>query len=234
MVSDECRGLTLTLDPAAFVDDTSSNIALGTSMLPIPSDIGTAVSSACAANHCAGAWAESDMPRFGQFMEPAAGLERNGHRSNDHDRVAGGAPSDGRVGSPSTISLPSSPSSCAGSVRSTGERRQLLESESVDSLRSVNEIIRAANLRRVSTPQGMTLQFLQDALDAENVDGGPSLRSLLQEVPGTDELARRLSQLPDLWRTTILQMLEQAEQVQKGVEEMSEQETTRLAQLYAK
>lgn len=104
---------------------------------------------------------------------------------------------------------------------------------SVDSLRSINEMIRAANLGRVATPKDMTFEFLKDALAAECMDGSPSLRSLL-EGPDADELALRLRQLPDLWRTTILQMLEQAEQVQKGVEEMTDEETTRLAKVYAR
>jgi len=94
-------------------------------------------------------------------------------------------------------------------------------------------MIRAANLGRVATPKDMTLDFLKDALEAECVDGGPSLRSLLGG-PDADELALRLRQLPDLWRTTILQMLEQAEQVQKGVEEMTDEETTRLAKVYTR
>lgn len=168
------------------------------------------------------------MPRSGH-LDPATSLETDSHKGNDQDSVpdrpigANGAPNG------IFISLPNSPSSCASS-EPVG--RELLRDASVDSLRSINEMIRAANLGRAATPQGMTLEFLKDALAAESMGGSPSLRSLLQG-PDADELALRLRQLPDLWRTTILQMLEQAELVQKGVEEMTDEETNRLAKVYA-
>jgi hypothetical protein len=76
----------------------------------------------------------------------------------------------------------------------------------------------------------MTFDFLKDALKAESID--ESLRSVLASAPD-DALALRLRQLPELWRTTILSMLEQAEQVQKGVEEMTDEESTRLQNIYA-
>jgi hypothetical protein len=214
-----------------LVDSIASHIPLGTSMLPIPSDLGTAGASTLYTDHGNPCLRRATVNQ----MDPGTGVEACHNMSNDLNCNGSGALFNWEPNiAPDEInvSCPSSPSSRAAGAEPVGvSRPQLLGSASVDSLRSVSEMIRAANLGRASTPQAMTLEFLQDALNADSIDGGSSLRSLL-EAPDADELALRLRQLPDLWRTTILKMLEQAEQVQKGVEEMSDEESTRLARIY--
>jgi len=80
-------------------------------------------------------------------------------------------------------------------------------------------VIRIANDAKQATPEGHVLQVLQDAL-ALNRPGspGPSVSSLLQmDAPETREVAERMDQLPELWRNTILKLLDEAESLQLQV-----------------
>jgi len=80
-----------------------------------------------------------------------------------------------------------------------------------DSMASVNEILRLCNDARQATPDGLMLNVLQEALAPCAGNAG----KLLSPVePDVQDLVARLRQLPDLWRSTLLRMLEEAEAVQ--------------------
>ncbi|CAE8585263.1 unnamed protein product [Polarella glacialis] len=127
-------------------------------------------------------------------------------------------------------------SSASNSVDSASQAslRHILRSASADSLASFNEILRMANAAQQATPEGHLLHVLREALSAPPQEppqatgipangvsagammyGGARKRLVpAEEPPEADELLVRLRQLPELWRNTILAMLEQAEAVQ--------------------
>lgn len=90
---------------------------------------------------------------------------------------------------------------------------EILRSASCDSLASLNEILRMCNDAKQATPQGHVMDVLRDALGPQTGTSGPR-RPQLPRAPESDELVGRLRQLPELWRRTIFEMLEQAEAVQ--------------------
>jgi len=115
----------------------------------------------------------------------------------------------------SPLPIPSSPRADACSAPPDTQRT----SASIDSLTSIREVIRIANDAKQATPEGHVLQVLHDAL-ALNRPGspGPSVSSLLQmDAPETREVAERMDQLPELWRNTILKLLDEAESLQLQV-----------------
>eukprot|EP00930_Biecheleria_cincta_P022652 TRINITY_DN16516_c0_g3_i1.p1 TRINITY_DN16516_c0_g3~~TRINITY_DN16516_c0_g3_i1.p1 ORF type:complete len:753 (-),score=156.98 TRINITY_DN16516_c0_g3_i1:7-2265(-) len=124
---------------------------------------------------------------------------------------------------PRPSSLPqsrcSTPESSAGDAASCASFQHILRSASADSLASIDRILSMANAARQATPDGQMMQVLRDALCSETSGSSascPSGRLQLPKAPEADELVARLRQLPELWRSTILQMLEQAEAVQQA------------------
>lgn len=87
---------------------------------------------------------------------------------------------------------------------------------STDSLASIREMIRVANDARQATPEGQMINVLQEALAlTPQRTPGTSVSNLLGSIePEAQELVCRLRQLPDLWRSTILRLLEEAEAAQ--------------------
>lgn len=115
----------------------------------------------------------------------------------------------------------STPDSRAGDAASCASFQHILRSASADSLASIDRILNMANAARQATPDGQMMQVLRDALCSETSgsSAAPSGHFQLPQAPEADELVARLRQLPELWRGTILQMLEQAEAVQQAAKD---------------
>jgi len=100
--------------------------------------------------------------------------------------------------------------------------KDLSPAASVASMASLDDILRMCNEARMATPEGHMLDVLKDALGPQNsstCNESLAMSKLGQlvsnaQAPEADELVTRLKQLPDLWRSTILSMLEQAEACQ--------------------
>lgn len=127
---------------------------------------------------------------------------------------------------PEKLSVPGNSSPDVNAGRACKPKKELLlsptvlsPSPSACSMASLDEILRMCNDARMATPDGHMLDVLRDALgpqDATGTVGNSSLGQLgsIPQAPEADELVLRLKQLPDLWRSTILSMLEQAEACQ--------------------
>eukprot|EP00929_Paragymnodinium_shiwhaense_P056926 TRINITY_DN28494_c0_g2_i1.p1 TRINITY_DN28494_c0_g2~~TRINITY_DN28494_c0_g2_i1.p1 ORF type:complete len:765 (+),score=152.90 TRINITY_DN28494_c0_g2_i1:83-2377(+) len=202
---------------------------LGTSLLPIPSCGCSDISSLAVVN--------VDVVSSGG---ESRGLPDIG--TSEHTGLPFAPPSDAASMPTLGTSLLPLPSD-AGSLQQLGHSDSLasvllspargcglsVRTASTDSMRTIDEIIRLANRNRAATPDGHTLECLQDMLRGSKYSLDGLGASLFDEAPGADELASRLRQLPDLWRTTIMQMLEQAESVQKGVETYEDADYDALA-----
>eukprot|EP00931_Biecheleriopsis_adriatica_P101903 TRINITY_DN76952_c0_g1_i1.p1 TRINITY_DN76952_c0_g1~~TRINITY_DN76952_c0_g1_i1.p1 ORF type:complete len:795 (-),score=170.78 TRINITY_DN76952_c0_g1_i1:71-2455(-) len=124
-----------------------------------------------------------------------------------------------RQDSPSPSGLRAASPCTDDGAASCASFKEILKSASADSLASIDRILNMANAARQATPEGQMLQVLKDALvpDAAAPGSNASLPNLLlAQPPEAEELVLRLRMLPELWRSTILQMLEQAEAVQKA------------------
>jgi len=216
---------------------TASAKSLGTSMLPLPS---------------AGTFGLGDHETTGRsepWMGPGGGIESSyrgttSERCQHHTREgdtsgtvtlpsvgtcdprdqATTLPTEPRMaslGENSSNNHDSLPQSAAES-RGRSEVANRLQSASVDSLKSIDEIIRMANLASQDTPEGLTLDFLKEVLITNTPIGSPSHGHRKMLAPLADELATRIAQLPELWRGTICQLLEEAEAVHKAVASLDE------------
>jgi len=125
------------------------------------------------------------------------------------------------LSSPHIEGAPSSLASCRSD--SEPDLAHLLRNGSADSLASLREILQMCNVARSSTPNGEMMDVLKEALSS--LPGSPQKSRkppLLPEAPEALELAERLRQLPEMWQSTIFQMLRQAEEIQKGVQACEE------------
>jgi hypothetical protein len=222
------------------VSDASSKI-LGTSMLPVPSDFGTA-GSRCAVEEPDSIVQESVLsssdisrnlgtsllPIPSDIGTPMASVSAQDSRLAE-SRGAGTALASSSS-DPCSPYEPPSPHiegalSSLASCRSDSEPdlAQLLRNGSADSLASLRDILQLCNVARSSTPNGQMMDVLKEALSS--IPGSPCPQRkppLLPEAPEALELAERLRQLPEMWQSTIFQMLRQAEEIQKGVQACEE------------
>lgn len=89
-------------------------------------------------------------------------------------------------------------------------------SASFDSFASIRDVIRMANDAKQATPDDHMVKVLQEALAAGRPGSAGSCVSaaLRSDAPEAQEIEVRLHQLPELWRDTILRLLEEAESFQ--------------------